>query len=144
MNQEEVQHVAVAVCTQCGRQVYWAASRGSRLRDLSCPQCGGKLRSSGAGAPRRHSPFAGLRTPKEYRRYPYRQYYRDGLRWGYAGIAWVDRDGRLHVEPGRQLPYFTPPETETAFRAGVEAGRAAKERQGAAEPCGPQPGTCAK
>ena len=38
--------MARAICTQCGTTVRWRATRGSRLADLSCPDCGGRLRST--------------------------------------------------------------------------------------------------
>lgn len=37
--------MATAVCDNCRYLIHWRARRGNRLKDHSCPACGGKLRS---------------------------------------------------------------------------------------------------
>lgn len=34
-----------AVCMSCGEWVHWRARRGTRLADIQCPKCKGKLRA---------------------------------------------------------------------------------------------------
>jgi len=36
--------MAWAICKRCGCPVSWPAKRGHRLKDYSCPKCGGELR----------------------------------------------------------------------------------------------------
>ena len=38
--------MAWAICKNCGCPVSWPAKRGHRLKDYSCPRCGGELRRS--------------------------------------------------------------------------------------------------
>lgn len=35
--------MAVAKCTQCDERVAYRQPRGSRLRDMRCPKCGGEM-----------------------------------------------------------------------------------------------------
>jgi hypothetical protein len=45
--------VSRAVCEKCGAEIYWKATRGTRLADLEHAGCGGALRGKTAGQPSR-------------------------------------------------------------------------------------------
>ncbi len=34
-----------AVCISCDQRVHWRARRGTRLKDIKCPDCNGDLRA---------------------------------------------------------------------------------------------------
>lgn len=34
-----------AVCNSCGKKIHWRAGRGTKLRYMKCPHCGGSLRA---------------------------------------------------------------------------------------------------
>jgi hypothetical protein len=45
-----------ATCDRCKALVNWHAGRGSRLADLRCPHCGGKLRAAKLWGPNTMGP----------------------------------------------------------------------------------------
>jgi len=36
--------MAYAICIQCGTGVRWYAGKGRKLKHISCPKCGGRLK----------------------------------------------------------------------------------------------------
>ena len=60
--------MATAVCTQCDQHWHWRARRGTRLANLKCTDCGGRLRMRRYEAPYndadRHAPDLGTSVPE--------------------------------------------------------------------------------
>lgn len=95
--------MARAICTTCGKERSWSNSRGSRLADHRCAECGGELRRPAATDRVARSRGEQVHC-KACRR----------LRYSNAGNAYqvtkrhiiLERGQRLAVEPGDWLCWF--------------------------------------